>query len=194
MAWFKSKKKKNDTVKRKTTDQLNQEIQSLMEQLNIPQPAREALLKKNDAEKELLIQQFQMKMAMNNNQRKESGKDWSNKLKTDNVDGKLLKTFQIVLNDSDKKFAMEFIEELGLKRLSRLRSVGGEHDLQILMIFKAIMDTAPEIKNHMIDDDQCINNIVAKVWGHTIYYTLYYYLWIYTMYYTVYCSHWIHAI
>merc|ERR1719295_2246140 len=77
----------------------------------------------------------------------------------------MVKQYEEQLKDEQKEESgKELSEELGLKRLSRIRG-NGQHDLQILMIYKAIMDTdtSNKIKKDMIDDNQCISNIVAKV-------------------------------
>ena len=123
------------------------------------------MLKLPDAQKKIMISQYKTKLAASQTKQKESGSDWSKKFNTFDVKWNVLKEFEVVLKDSDKKFAEDFIQELGLKRLCR---VSREHknpqfDTQILTVFKAIIDASPAVEIAMIIDDQTISTIVSKV-------------------------------
>lgn len=146
---------------------LDAQLKDLMDQMNIPQAGRAGMLNMNPKQKKGLIDQFQAQLAAKQSGKKKgpSGKEWSKKFNSTDVKWNILKDFEVVLKASDKEFANDFIQELGLKRLCR---VSREHnnakfDQQILAVFKAIMNTSPDVIKHIINDDQTIITIVSKV-------------------------------
>ena len=171
MSWFgsKSKKKRNAAPSNATkggNTQLDKDITALMEQLNIPKAGREAVLKLPEAQKQIMLAQYQRKLSSADKQPKASGKEWSQKMiDPQTVSWQLLKQFEVIIKDSASTFCTEFIQELGLKRLCRVsrEHTSTQFDLQILLIFKAIIDTKQTIIKDIINDDQCVTTIVSKV-------------------------------
>ena len=167
MSWLRKKKSvPSPKDGGSNNDSLDKQITDLMEELNIPKSGRGGILKLPELKKKMMLESFKQKLeAKKNNKNKVSGKEWSKKFNDSKVDWKLLKEFEVVLKDSDSKFADEFIQELGLKRLCRVsrENVNNQYDIQILLIFKAIIDTSQDIIKDMINDEQTVTTIVSKV-------------------------------
>ena len=175
MSFFGRKSKKKAEPKKSGNAELDKQIIDLMEKLSIPKSARAGILNKDDNMKKMMLEQFKAKLAAEENKKKETGREWSKKFNNSKVEWKILKEFEVVIKDSDAKFAEEFIQELGLKRLCRVSrdNRNNQFDTQILTIFKSIIDVSEDIVKDMINDDQTVTTIVSKVIYIFIYIILY---------------------
>eukprot|EP01084_Bolivina_argentea_P302073 521343_1 len=164
---FWGKKKKTSAPPKSSgggSTELDQQIINLMEQLNIPKSGRDGVLKLPEAQKKQMLEGYKAKLSTATTKKSESGKDWSNKFNIGkSINRKLLQEFTVVIKDSDRKFAEEFIQELGMKRLCRISHDNISFDSQILLIFKAIIDSSQTIIKDIVNDDLTITTIVSKV-------------------------------
>lgn len=174
MSWLKRRKKSSmktgDSPRtRLPSDELDQKLKELMEQLNIPFAGRAAILKLTPEIKGKMLESYKerLKSEQTSKKRKATGKEWAKrlilhpKMKLD-----LLKEFTVVLNDSDAKFAQKFMEELGLNHLCRIsmeKQGQKQWDFQILTIVKALIDTAPQVIQTVIKHERIISVIVTKI-------------------------------
>eukprot|EP01084_Bolivina_argentea_P302072 521342_1 len=164
---FWGKKKKTSAPPKSSgggSTELDQQIINLMEQLNIPKSGRDGVLKLPEAQKKQMLEGYKAKLSTATTKKSESGKDWSNKFNIGkSINRKLLQEFTVVIKDSDRKFAEEFIQELGMKRLCRISHDNISFDSQILLIFKAIIDTSQTIIKDIVNDNLTITTIASKV-------------------------------
>eukprot|EP01084_Bolivina_argentea_P182601 315182_1 len=148
-------------------NELDKKIINLMDQLNIPKSGREGLLKMPETKKRTLLKEYQAKLSSKPKSKK-SAKEWSHKLKGKKIAWKLLSNLKLVIQDSSSSFSREFIQELGLKHICRIsqqekNANDTKFQKQILLIFKALIDSSPENIRAVVDNDQFVATIVSKV-------------------------------
>eukprot|EP01084_Bolivina_argentea_P153961 268412_1 len=166
-----SKKRKKPETPTKTTrlkmHDIDKEIMDCMEQLSIPKSQRSSILKFDKKKKKTMLQQYKIMLESSKSKSNKSGKEWSRSFKNSKkVTLNLLTEFVVIIQDSKAIFTKEFIKASGLKHLCCV-CTQKQNDIkfskQILLTFKALIDSSPDNIKAVLDDAKTISTIVSQV-------------------------------
>eukprot|EP01084_Bolivina_argentea_P225437 380953_1 len=151
--------------------EINDKMNELMNKLKIPKNARGKMLSLDRTQKIKMLQQHALKQI---EKKTESGKTWSYKFASySKINISILQQFSVVLRDETDEFLKDFIQNLGLNHLCRLatkmltnqrgKNYSSNFDIELLRVFKAIIDANEYALTAVVKHNISIRIIVEKI-------------------------------